>query len=158
MSWPSEVLVESKILTVCACYLWTCQAWLCTNLYTRCWITPNCTKHSVALGRTELRRLVFGTVGLVSISMICNLGNTIAAFKERALIDFYFYNCFDTDRKNDILSVMVILFFITGVKNEKQQEGHQESRFFFYHFSVATSFFLYTVAHWRTESIFLPMQ
>lgn len=24
---------------------------------------------------------------------------------------------------------MVILFFITGVKNEKQKEGHQESRF-----------------------------
>lgn len=61
--------------------------------------------------------------------MICNLGNTIAAFKERALIGFYFYNCFDTDRKNDILSVMVILFFITGVKNEKQKEGHQESCF-----------------------------
>lgn len=89
--------------------------------------------------------------------MICNLGNNIAAFKERALIGFYFYNCFDTDRKNDILSVIVILFFITGVKKRNKRKGARKA-IFFNHFSVATSFFLYTVAHWRTESIFLPMQ
>lgn len=61
--------------------------------------------------------------------MICNLGNNIAAFKERALIGFYFYNCFDTDRKNDILSVIVILFFITGVKKRNKRKGARKAIF-----------------------------
>lgn len=73
--------------------------------------SPRIAPNTVLHWEEQLWRLVFGRVGLVSISMICNLGNTTAAFKERALIGFYFYNCFDTDRKNDILSVLVILFF-----------------------------------------------
>lgn len=56
------VLVENKLylyIYVCACYMWTCQAWLCTSLYNRCCIAqPRLHRANSCIGYNRGHRLV----------------------------------------------------------------------------------------------------
>lgn len=75
----------------------------------------NCTEQIVALDTTEdIGLFVYASsmVGLVSLWFV-EFENMIADFKDLEFKGFYFYNCFDTDCKNNILLVTVILFLIT---------------------------------------------
>lgn len=83
----------------------------------------------------------------------------IADFKVLEFISVYFYNCFDTECKKYLVGFLVILYFIT-TRNEKgvTEEGRvARQHYFVFCFNVIPSFFC-IVAHWRTVSIFLPMQ
>lgn len=75
-----------------------------------------------------------------------------------SLNGFYFYNCFDTDWKKNLAGYGYFIFDNLVARREKQmREGRARHRFSVL-FQCVPSFFLCTVAHWRTVSIFLPMQ
>lgn len=100
---------------VCACYPWTCQAWLCTSLYNRCWIAQqrlHRTNKLVALEKMEDIGLFSGAIQIINLCAWTCCSLWFVDVEDLELKGFYFFNCFDTDNTENI-SCWLWLFCFT---------------------------------------------
>jgi len=110
-----QLIISFKLyIYVCACFMWTCQAWLCTSLYSRCCITltqlhrTNRVQKLVCIGSNTVHRFL---CFYLFLSMTCRFSKSNGKIEKKLEFkSFYFYNCFDTDCKNTFLFLLVILF------------------------------------------------